>query len=179
MSGADDAALVRACLAGDTRAFDELVCEHGKAIYNLAYRVLGDAEEARDVAQTTFLKAWENLERFDERHKFFSWIYRIAMNEALNVAGGSRRRAPLAGDPPAPGRSAEELAASSETSRQVQAALLGLEPDHRLLIVLRHFSHLGYHEIARIVGVPEKTVKSRLFTARQLLRRELCHKGVR
>ena len=167
-----DAALVASCRGGDGESFATLVRRYERPVYNLAFRMLGDREEARDVAQAAFLKALENLHRFDPKYRFFSWLYRIAMNEALDVLGQRGRQTELtdvhaADDDPA--RDAQ----SADLGARVRGALGGLSPAHRAVLVLRHYQELSYEEIGRVLELPEATVKSRLFEARERLRGSL------
>jgi RNA polymerase sigma-70 factor (ECF subfamily) len=157
-------------LEGDVQAFASLVERYERVLYNLALRMLGDVEEARDATQTAFLKAWENLARFNPRYRFFSWIYRITVNQCLNQIDRRRRHEPLDPDFELPSR--EDAAArlrAREASEQVQGALLQLTPQHREVVILRHFLEMSYGEIAGTLEIPEKTVKSRLYEARQKL----------
>jgi RNA polymerase sigma-70 factor (ECF subfamily) len=161
---------VESCLAGDVSSFSRLVERYQRVLYNLALRMLGNAEDARDATQTAFLKVWENLSRFDHRHRFFSWIYRITLNECLNQIERRRRVEPL--DPGFSLPSREDAAAgvrAREASEQVQQALLRLTPEHREVVILRHFMEMSYVEIAGTLTIPEKTVRSRLFEARRRL----------
>jgi RNA polymerase sigma-70 factor (ECF subfamily) len=177
----DDALLVRRCLRGEDAAFAVLVQRHQKAVFNLALRMLKDYQEAQEITQEVFIKAYEKLDTFDERFKFFSWIYRMAVNAALNRAKRRRRFDALAEDSdyasasPNPHEDYEE----SETDENVQRALMLLKPDYRAVLVLKHFEGLSYEEIGEALGIPEKTVKSRLFTARQMLKDVLLKQGYR
>jgi len=173
-----DAMLVQACLAGDRSAFSELVDSYEGKLFNVAYRITGSRDDAMDVTQATFLKAYEKLHTFDLSRTFFSWIYRIAINEALNLVRRTRNTAPLDLETADPEKSPEESAQEGETRRFVQASLMRLQPDHRAVIVLRHLQGLSYREIAEVLGIPEKTVKSRLFSARRALRTILAEQGV-
>ena len=170
-----DAAAVRRCLDGDTAAFEAIVGRYQQVLFNVALRMLGDYEEARDAAQNTFVKAYEGLGTYDPQRRFFSWIYRILMNECLNV-----RRRPathLLGeqiDAASAGGTAPDAVEAAERRRDVKHAILGLQPDYREVIVLRHFASLSYEEMSEAIGVPAKTVKSRLHSARQQLARELA-----
>ena len=168
MEDRDDAKVVARCLAGDVQAFGVLVERYQRVLYNLALRMLGDAEDARDATQTAFLKIWESLLRFDRRRRFFSWIYRITMNECLNRIERRRRQDPLDARLPSSSDAGAGVRAR-ETSELVQEALLRLCPEHREVIILRHFMELSYGEIAETLGIPEKKVKSRLYEARQRL----------
>jgi len=178
MSRAEDADLVKACLEGEADAFGALVDQYQKAVYNAAYRLVNDPEDAKDVSQTTFIKVYENLSRYDPAHKLYSWIYRIAVNEALNLLHRKNRLEPLDREREAEGRSPEAMLAAEEAGRHVQDALMRLKVEYRTVIVLRHFLDCSYEEIAEIVRVPVKTVKSRLFSARQLLKESLAEKGI-
>lgn len=168
-----DEALVERCRKGDRGGFAALVGRYERVLFNLAYRMLGNREEARDVAQAAFLKALESLHRFDPRYRFFSWLYRIAMNEALDVLGQRGRQTELtdvhqADDDPARDTLNADLGA------RVRGALGALGPDHRAVLVLRHYQDLSYEEIGRVLEIPDATVKSRLFEARERMRRRLA-----
>ncbi|MDX1461293.1 MAG: sigma-70 family RNA polymerase sigma factor, partial [Xanthomonadales bacterium] len=104
-----DLALLNDCKRGDKQALDSLVRRYERPVYNVAYRMLGNPDEASDVTQTTFLKAFENLDRFNPNYKLFSWIYRIAINESINVLNRRGRTEPLA----------DEVAAQSRTPAEV------------------------------------------------------------
>ena len=176
--GRADADLVSRCRDGDDRAFEQLVRQYQQPLYHLALRMVRDPEDARDLAQTIFLKAYRQLDSFDLSQRFFSWLYRIGVNECLNFLRRTQREEQLATDGRSEAADPERLSSSRELERLVQAALMTLQPDYRVVLVLRHFGECSYEEIARIVGVPEKTVKSRLFSARQLLRERLERQGV-
>lgn len=168
MDSGDDVELVGRCLRGEVEAFEPLVARYQKVLFNLALRMLGDPEDARDVTQTAFVKAYEKLATYDPAYRFFSWIYRIAMNECLNL----RQRRPsheslderLAA-PDSPYFEAE----AHETSERVQTGLLRLPAELREVLVLRHFLELSYGEISAALHLAEKTVKARLYSARQRL----------
>lgn len=165
-----DAELVRRCLQGDTEAFRPLVEAYQGVLFNVAYRMVHDREEARDLVQGAFVKAWEKLGTYDPAHQFFSWIYRILVNDSLNVLRKGARVRPLEAswEGPAEGGPERDLEAR-ETERRVREALMELPADSRAVVVLRHFAELSYAEMAVALAIPEKTVKSRLFTARHRL----------
>jgi RNA polymerase sigma-70 factor (ECF subfamily) len=179
MTEHDDHVFVRQCLAGDREAFGVLVGRHQKAVFNVALRMTRNFQEAQDITQAVFIKAYEKLDGYDARHKFFSWIYRMAVNEALNFIKRDRRFAGLetAREYATMLRTPEGEYEENETSRHVHHALMLLKVDHRAIIILKHFQELSYHEIGYILDLPEKTVKSRLFTARQLLKQLLLKQG--
>lgn len=168
-----DLALVERYRNGDRAAFTELVIHYQRPIYNAAYRVLGNAEDASDIAQVVFLRVAERLDDYDSQYRFFSWIYRIAINESLNLLrrGGREERLVDEADlPDAESAGPEWQAHASELSRRVQKALMSMKADDRAVLTLRHFSECSYREIGDILDLQEKTVKSRLFEARQRLR---------
>jgi RNA polymerase sigma-70 factor (ECF subfamily) len=177
MSEDDDGELVRRCCSGDRRAFDALVVRYEKPVFNAALRMLHDREEARDVAQTVFLKVYEHLAEYDPSHRFYSWIYRIALNESINTLHRRRPRVALdpdlANDEPGP----DEAVRSGQLNDGMSAAIMSLSDEYRAVIVLRHFLDCSYDDMAAILEVPEKTVKSRLFSARQLLKTAMASKG--
>jgi len=168
-----DEELVHRCRGGDSSAFRVLVDRYEKPLYNAAYRVLGNADDARDVTQVAFMEVAERLTDYDPSHRFFSWIYRITVNAALNLLRRKGREQPRAEDELGP-VDPESRAAESEASRRIQRALMQMSADHRVVLTLRHFSDCSYREIGLILEIEEKTVKSRLFEARQRLR-ELLH----
>lgn len=177
-----DGELVLRSLAGEHRAFEALVVRYQGPVYNAAYRVTGHPEDARDVAQTTFMKAAEHLRDYDSRYKFFSWIFRIAVNEAINCVDRRRPEDVLADDVEfeAPDSfSPEHEAESRRLSGRVQQALRAMKPEDRAVITLRHFSECSYQEIGEILGLDDKAVKWRLHDARQRLAQQLADLKVR
>jgi len=173
-----DNELVRECLGGDEHAFETLLFRYQRPDFNAVLRLVRDRDEASDLTQTAFLKAYEQLASFDSRHKFFSWLYRIAVNEAINQVKRRRRMEPLVGEWASKARNPEDALVGTDLSFHVQDALMSLPFDARAVIVLRHFEGCSYDEIATIVGVSEKTVKSRLFSARRQLKELLEAKGI-
>jgi RNA polymerase sigma-70 factor (ECF subfamily) len=172
-----DETLVERCREGDGSAFAVLVERYHRPLYNAAFRVLGNAEDAADITQVVFMKVTERLDDFDSRYKFFSWIYRIALNESLNLARKRGREEPLDDEEQvAGGRDAEPdwNLDRNELAERIQRALLGMAVDDRAVITLRHFSDCSYREMSTILGIAEKTVKSRLFAARRRLRELLA-----
>jgi RNA polymerase sigma-70 factor (ECF subfamily) len=164
----NDTALIDRCRAGDTAAFEELVTRYQRVLFNVALRMLGSYEDARDSTQNAFVKAYEHLDSFDTSQRFFSWVYRILKNECLNVLRARRPSEPISLDWPTAGEPFDSVE-SAERQLAVQRALVTLPLEYREVIVLRHFTELSYDEIASTMGIPVKTVKSRLYTARQRL----------
>jgi RNA polymerase sigma-70 factor (ECF subfamily) len=177
--------LVEECQRGDPNAFSRLVAIHEGLVYNLAVRLLGDPEEAKDVSQDVFLQVYRMVPRFEGRSSLKTWIYRIVVNQCRNRQRWWRRRRrdralPLEELTPADsarlqarGECPDEEMARREQGRRVQAALLRLSLDHRVVLLLREVEELSGAEIALALGVAEGTVKSRLARARDALRQAL------
>lgn len=173
-----DSALLEDCKRGDRQALESLVRRYERPVYNAAFRMLGNPDEAADVMQTTFLKAFENLDRFNPKFKFFSWIYRIAINESINQLNRRGRTEPLAENLASSTRGPDDRIDTRRKGQQVQAVLMTMQEDHRAVLVLRHYSECSYRQIGEILQIPEKTVKSRLFTARQQMKQKLQELGI-
>jgi RNA polymerase sigma-70 factor (ECF subfamily) len=172
-----DAALVLASRAGDRRAFEQLLARYERPVFNAAFRILHHRDDAADVTQTAFLRAYEHLDRYDPAQRFFSWLYRIAINEAMDL-GGRRKPDPLLLEAVAdPGEGPDRQAADRQSDASLQRALMALGVDQRALVVLKHVQDFSYEQIAEILDCPVKTVKSRLFTARRALRERLLAQG--
>ncbi len=165
-----DKDIILRCRNGDVEAFGEIVQRYQKMIYTIVYRMVTDPASADDITQTAFIKAYENLDRYKPEHPFFHWIHRIAVNEALNYIKQRKRVVELTDSHESSEDDPETEYSRNELQEQIDRALEDLKPDSRILIVLRHFGELSYREISEILDVPEKTVKSRLFSARQELR---------
>ena len=163
----EDVKWVGRCLRGDTAAFEPLVARHQRVLFAVALRLVGNYEDARDATQNTFIRAYERLDTFDPERKFFSWIYRIAINECLNLRRARRPHEPLKEHLEAPPRG--DAVEAAELTNRVRTAIVELTPEQREVVVLKYFAEMSYDEISDALGLPEKTVKSRLFTARQRL----------
>ena len=177
----DERRLAELAKAGDEDAFAELVRGRADSVVAFLRRMLGDAEDARDVAQLTFLRVWENLPRYDPTYAFSTWVFRIAGNLAIDAirARGTRARTLaesfrvvrgglLAAEPEAPLRLSRE-----EVRRVFDACAVVLSDKQRLVFVLRELEEKESREVAEIVGCRESTVRNHLFQARRLLREEL------
>jgi RNA polymerase sigma-70 factor (ECF subfamily) len=165
---ADDHALVARCLEGESTAFEGIVDRYQRVLFTVALRTLGSYDQASDATQNAFVKAYIKLDTFDPSRRFFSWIYRILVNECLNARRDRRVDEPLTPELASVG-SVADLLEASERKRRVQAAVRSLPAAYREVVVLKHFAELSYEEIADALGIPTKTVKSRLHTARERL----------
>lgn len=178
MTSGEDRSLVEASLAGDRAAFGRLIEKYKKPLYNVTYKITGSLDDAMDATQTAFLSAYENLDRFDSRQRFFSWIYRIAVNQAIDLVKRRREGALPEILPDRSDAGPEAQYESAETARWIQRAILSLTEEQRVVIVLRHYLDLSYQEMAELIDIPTKTVKSRLYSARQKLRELLLEVGI-
>ena len=173
MSKTDNTKLIERCITGDREAFEALLAEYERPVYNAAFRMLNSPDDARDVTQTVFMKVFENFGQYDPSRRFFSWIYRITLNESINWLGKVNRLEPLTFDAADERRGPEQELESARVSASVQAALMTIKTDYRTIVILKHFLGCSYVEISEILEIPERTVKSRLYTARQQLKDQL------
>lgn len=178
MSKDRDTELISDCKRGDRNALETLVRRYEKPIYNAAYRMLGNPDDAADITQIAFLKVFENLDRYNPKFKFFSWIYRIAVNESINLLKRRGHLEPFDDSQVSNLRDPEEMVEAERLCNCVQEVLMELQEEYRAVIVLRHFTECSYHEIGEILQIPDKTVKSRLYTARQIMKDKLSAKGL-
>jgi RNA polymerase sigma-70 factor (ECF subfamily) len=179
---ASDNELVAQTRGGQPDAYGELVRRHQSAVYNIAYRLVGERQTALDLAQESFVRAFRALDSFDVERPFAPWIHRIATNTALNWLARPRApTVPLERDDakhtleiPDESNEPERVVMASERSARVRRAILALPPRQRAVIELRHFQDLSYDEIATALGIPLSDVKSDLFRARRQLRQSLA-----
>jgi RNA polymerase sigma-70 factor (ECF subfamily) len=162
---------------GDRKAFTMLVARYEKPIFNTAFRMVKNFDDAADITQNAFIKAYEKIDTFNPSYKFFTWLYKITVNETLNLINRRNRRRDFEYDPPAHLPTPEDDLELNEMSLFLQKALDAMSYDQRIVIVLKHLLLLPYSEIAEILDIPEKTVKSRLFSSRHILRKELLKQG--
>ena len=178
MSEPDDIKLMERCSKGDRQAFETLLVRYEKPVFNAAYRMLNSPDDARDVTQTVFLKVFEHIDQYDPRYRFFSWIYRITLNESINWLKKANRLDALDGDTADTSGGPEQEASNAELGEGMQAALMTISADYRAVIVLKHLLGCSYQEISEVLEISESKVKSRLFTARKLLQQSLTERGL-
>jgi RNA polymerase sigma-70 factor, ECF subfamily len=188
--GREDVRLVRRCRQGDAGAFETLVRKYQDPVYSIAYRMVGDREEARDLAQETLVRAFEGIETFNTRMLFRSWIYRIGANVSIDhlrrkgrsrdipveiavaagsAAGGQEGYGVVIELPGPDSDIPENVSMSNETSGIVWRALEQLPDNYRAVMVLHHMEGMSYAEIGRVLGVPRNTAKTWGHRARGLL----------
>ena len=178
--GIGDAECVKRVQRGDTDSFEILVRRHQKAIFNLVYRLLGDYDEAAEIAQEVFLSAFKSIHQFRGEANFSTWLYRIGLNHAStrrkSLRSAQQRHIPLDGTEVIadcavdPAKDAEH----KEIQHRVQQALDSLDPEDAQIILLRDLQDMTYEDVSEMLDIPIGTVKSRLHRARQALRVRLA-----
>jgi RNA polymerase sigma-70 factor (ECF subfamily) len=182
----DDSRLVSSCRQAEIDAFEALVQKYQKKMLNVAYRMIGDYDEACEVVQDSFLSAYRSIKKFRGDSRFSTWLYRIVLNLSRNRIAQVRTRgsrevysidAPKATeegsmrmDPPDEGPSPFEQMEKKEVDARVQGCINGLDSEYREVLVLRDIQGFSYEEIHDILKIPDGTVKSRLFRARDALK---------
>jgi RNA polymerase sigma-70 factor (ECF subfamily) len=179
-----DLALVTRIQSGDEGAFGELMDRYKRPLLNFLYRLLGNASEAEDLAQETFVRTYQNIGRFRPRTaRFSTWLFQLARNAAIDRLRYRKRHpessletAPAAvASKPTAGRSPAEHAVLSEIGEQIAAAVADLPEDQRTALILAEYQDLSYAEIAAVMERSEKSVESRIYRAKQYLRERLGH----
>src|SRR5665811_1411307 len=164
---------VRRAQAGDRKAFSELVRRHQKSVYRYLLRMLGSHDDAMELTQDAFIKAWQALPLRQPEAQFRTWLFRIANNTALDVLRHRKlvEFVPLEDsfDAPSPEPNPEHQAQVTQEVRQLEASLKKLAPEHRQILLLREVEEMSYEEIAVVLSLNEGTVKSRLARARVAL----------
>lgn len=176
MSNEQDLQLIEKCKNGNSRAFGELVEKYQKPLFNASFRIVNDRDVAQDVTQTVFIRAYEKLDTYNPRFKFFSWIYRMTVNESINVIRQQKSKVAIDDLNIASDDNPETQMQNTQVEEAVESAVSRLPIDYRLVTVFYYFANLPYQEISFILDIPEKTVKSRLYSARQILSKSLSEK---
>lgn len=184
----DEIKCVKKAARGDANAFEELVVRYQSQIYQLCFRMTGNADDAQDMTQETFLKAWKHLSGFQFDAAFSTWLYRLASNCCLDYLRGLKRRPTVSLtvennedeeilDVEDTSPSPEEIAITNEERENLKLAMEQLDDEQRQLLTLRVVNDLSYTQIAEVLNIKEGTVKSRLSRARENLRKKLVQIG--
>lgn len=177
--------IIQRAKKGDRGAFAELVDLYKDKIYHISYRMLGNKQEAEDVAQETFLRVYANLDNYDPQYKFSTWIYRIASN--LSIDHIRKRKQTLSLDAEVAGsdgmdwhdrfadmgKGPEEEVLTDELQEEVQGAIMSLNPNYRAVMILRYIEDLSLQEISEAIALPISTIKTRIHRGREALRKKL------
>jgi RNA polymerase sigma-70 factor (ECF subfamily) len=174
MTAPTDRDLILRARRGDSEAYGELVTRYQRSIFNVCYRILHERVEAEDLAQESFIRAYDRINTFDIEREFGPWIRRVAANVCLNYLESQHKSVELnderdAGESESP----EAVMEVHERSEQIRRALASLPAHYRVIIELRHYQELSYDEIAAELNIPLSDVKSHLFRARKLLAEKL------
>ncbi len=176
--------LVKKCQAGDSGAFDELVTRYRTRVFGMIYNMVHNEQDAWDLAQDSFVKAWRSIQRFRGQSSFYTWIYRIVMNVTIDwirkkqVKGSGtefddaiqlKEIDPASKTVPTPDALPFERMQRGEIRAQIDQAIAQLSPEHRAVILMKEMEDMQYHEIAEALGCSIGTVMSRLFYARKKL----------
>ena len=185
----DEKAIIEKVLAGDSNAFGELVEAYQDKVYNLALQMCGNADDAFDLSQEAFFRAWRGLSGFQFESAFSTWLFRLTSNVCLDWLRAKKRRPTVSLttlddegeetqlDVPDPGKSPEELLLAAEDRSALTKALNELPVEYRQILTLRAIDDLSYTEIAEVLHLREGTVKSRISRARLALRKKLLQNG--
>src|ERR1043166_8452283 len=176
--------LVKRCQAGDSEAFDQLVTRYRTRVFAMMYNMVHNEQDAWDLAQDSFVKAWKSIGRFRGKSSFYTWIYRIVMNVTIDwlrkkqVKGGGgefddaiqlKEIEPASKTVPKPEALPHEMMERSEIRARIEKAIAQLSPEQRAVILMKQIEEMQYHEIAEALGCSIGTVMSRLFYARKKL----------
>ena len=183
MEWSDEAAAARA-KAGDADAFRVLVERHSRPLFRLAFRMTGNEQDAEDMVQETFLRAYRRIGKFDERASFGTWLYRITVNCSLDLVRARKRRSEQSGPAnpemedsvqllPASGPTPDRMAMSGEARQRIGEAMEELSASERTAFVLRHFEGMGIDDVSRVLGCRPGAARHCVFRAVQKLRRAL------
>lgn len=177
---------VEKIIAGEKEYFDLLVKHFQQPIYNLVFRMINQKEEAKDVTQEVFLKVYKNISNYDQQAKVSTWIYRIATNTCIDYLRKKREMLfkdekqidfsndNIAFTDESKLRSPQQIYESQELSRAINQNISALPEKYRAVVILKYINDLTFEEIAKIIGEPENTVKTRLYRGRELLRKDLA-----
>ncbi len=185
MSDIKESELIRKAAKGDPNAFEFLMLQYQTQVYNLCYRILGNPDDAADMTQETFLKAWRSLDGFHMEASLSTWLYRLANNSCLDLLRSKKRKPTISivgedengeesiFDPVDPSPQPDEVLIQKEENLLLQKALLSLDEQQRAILTLRVVNDMSYEDISRVLQIKEGTVKSRLARARETLRKKV------
>lgn len=176
----EEYAIIEECRNGNIEVYAVLVERYQEMVYNIAYRMLGDAETAKDIAQESFISAYGALKTFKNDSKFSTWLYSITMNKCRDHLRGHTATVPLyeiTEMTPCGGLNPEEAMSRKQAVKELQAALALLPDVYREAVVLKHLEGLDYKEMEAILGVNANVLKVRTHRARELLRKSLGEGG--
>jgi len=173
----DDNELVREVIDGNISSFEILIERYQNTIFNLIFRMTGNTENAKDITQDVFIKAFEKIHSFQFKYKFFSWLYRIAINETINWTKKNPRMESIQESWQIPVNDSNPDEAE-QRGKILQFSLKQLPEHYRTLLLLKYYCGLSYEEVAEIKGISVKKVRSRLFMAREQLRKTLVINGL-
>ena len=181
----DDAALVKKAKAGDGKAYDELILLYKDAVYSIIYRMVHNQQEAEDLSQEAFIKAYNSINSFNEEYAFSTWLFKIATNNCIDFFRKRKLKTysmdqtvkykdeefqqEYADDEP----TVDYELVASEKSAMIRKAIYELPEKYRTAILLRHHEERSYEDIAQILKLPLGTVKARIFRAREMLKKSL------
>ena len=171
-----DVQIVKKILEGDTASFQELVTRYQKQVFAICYRMVRQREEAEDLSQETFIKAYRYLAQYNHEHKFSSWVLKIATNTCIDAIRKKKLDTlPLDEEIKTSQEdvSAERAFIQEEAHREIEKSIAGLPPDYRIVVLLYHHHGQSYQEIADGLDIPMSMVKNRLFRARRILKESL------
>ncbi|MDR0890153.1 MAG: sigma-70 family RNA polymerase sigma factor [Oscillospiraceae bacterium] len=185
----DERSTIKQAISGDETAFEQLVVRYQAQVYNLCLRMLCNCDDAADVTQEVFFKAWRNLQGFHFEAAFSTWLYRLTSNACLDHLRAAKRRKGIslhitqpggeeqALDIPDPAPNPEERLLRRDERETLASCMNSLDEEHRQILTLRVINDLSYTDIARVLGIKEGTVKSRLARARICLRKKMLQTG--
>ena len=183
----DDLKIIECCLLGNREEFSKLIDKYKSMIYNLTYRMCNNLDDAEDLSQEAFLRAFQSLSRFNPSYKFSTWLYQITLNivrdrfkkKSLNClsldASIETDDSEIYRQYPDNTNDPEEIFSRKEKSKNIERAILSLPLTYREVIVLRHLQNLSYSEISSILKIPTSIVKVRLFRGRQALKKNILN----
>lgn len=166
----DDKKIIEEVLSGNLDVFGILVERYQQSIFRMIFKMTGSSVEAEELTQSVFVKVYTNLSQFNPKYKFFSWLYRIALNESLNYLKSRKNISAINVNTSVTHENPEVIFHKKERKKALQQAIMELNPMERTLIVLKYYEEMTYKDISNVTGLSVKKVKSRLFTGRKKLK---------